>query len=1080
MLVSVHLPNRTKCTREGICLENVMKCLADALDVQWLCCAWNVLVVGGDFNIQLPPNGSLGPGVSGSEWGERQDVLWSFAQKYQLEWTSTQVPANSYTHLHYRHKTQHVIDYVLVSTSAGTRTVKDVDIKYEACFDSDHYPIYVNLSIDGKKPRPKKKHFHHRVFDLKVQNRFQVLLEDCIDDIHDDVHAEPVSKITLGDFGRCLTNAIDIASKIPFVRAEKQSIRQALHVQFDGVNNALDPASRRAALKILAHAKRQIIRTRNIEKFANNALTAPRDDKAKKCGTMPMSINGALSFVPAQWETEFRSAYKDLFVDCHNSADVQDDRLQRLRVEMQCEDRILVPQFLVSEVLSQGRRKSGTAPGSDRITWSALNCLPERAICILTKLIQHRVNGDGGHEMVLQEWCDVCISMIPKITSPTLVKHWRPIALTSCLQKLYLAVVTRLVAYFCTPCLPNQCGFSQGRQTAEVSELTRLALQKAVQWNVPLYALKLDVHRAFDAMKHDVILQSLVGDGCPLRLQHAIMVELSHTQISIKFQGHLWSGMEYSRGGRQGGSETPELWKRLLNSALLKAKAIWDDLHLGAHFGTRDTVDYFHIDFMAWADDIVLYANSLDDIHSMFSILSNELHRVHLQWKPGSAELLRSTAPWAARSFQWDFAGGKSLGIALVHRFILLGVAVDAAATDTAAVDFRIGQAWVHWHARKRVLCDNSIPLKLRWAKIRETIFRTVLHGAGGWRICSSVQQKLHTFELKLLKLTLCRTKHDDESDGEFHHRLHVKINELKQAFGWTELRVLAMSTHWTWWGHVARLPEYTPLKRLTGWRSLGWRNDATVGNKPRMSRSGPVTSFEDVLFRAVGADWRTSAQDRKTWQDIRSWAVQQHFANNALGIGTMGFLQHISSKTRDFTRGCIMKTPLRLLHVIDNLQVVQQTLGRWTCGLSCPYASFVHYLRWGFHVFQQVWKFSPPVGYAHCIVHKRRHLNSYADWLANRALDTNSVLSGFRRLLLYSGDCVVLSTDGACRGNPGLSSAAACLQLFREGELIGALAWCACPLGESTNVHAEFESACLGVRLVASWCFYSGICDSG
>ena len=61
-----------------------MKYNADALDAQWLCCAWNVLVVGGDFNIQLPPSGSLGPGVSGSEWGERQDVLWSFAQKYQL------------------------------------------------------------------------------------------------------------------------------------------------------------------------------------------------------------------------------------------------------------------------------------------------------------------------------------------------------------------------------------------------------------------------------------------------------------------------------------------------------------------------------------------------------------------------------------------------------------------------------------------------------------------------------------------------------------------------------------------------------------------------------------------------------------------------------------------------------------------------------------------------------------------------------------------------------------------------------------------------------------------------------------
>ena len=488
MLVSLHLPDRTKCTRDGICLKNIMKCFTDALDAQWLICSWNVLVMGGDFNTQLPPNGMLGPGVSGTEWGDRQDLLLNFASKYQLDWTSTHVPANSYTHLSYSHKTQRVIDYVLVSSASGTRTVRDVDIKHEACFDSDHYPIFVNLAIAGKRPCPKRKYHHGRVFDLKVQNRFQVLLEDCIDDIHDDVHAEPISKITLGEFGRCLSDAIDIASKIPSERVEKQSIFQALHVQFDDVHNASDPASRRAALKILAQAKMQIIRDRNIEKFANNALTAPRDDKTKKCGTMPMSINGELTYSPALWESEFRSAYKDLFVDCHNSAEVQDDRLQRLRVEMRSEDRILVPQFLVSEVLSQVRRKSGTSPGCDRITWSALNCLPERAICILTKLIQHRVNGDTGHEMVLQEWCDVCISLIPKISSPALVKHWRPIALTSCLQKLYLAVVTRLVSYFSTPCLPNQCGFSQGRQAAEVSELTRLALQKAAQWNVCLYA----------------------------------------------------------------------------------------------------------------------------------------------------------------------------------------------------------------------------------------------------------------------------------------------------------------------------------------------------------------------------------------------------------------------------------------------------------------------------------------------------------------------------------------------------------------------------------------------------------------
>lgn len=128
--------------------------------------------------------------------------------------------------------------------------------------------------------------------------------------------------------------------------------------------------------------------------------------------------------------------------------------------------------------------------------------------------------------------------------------------------------------------------------------------------------------------------------------------------------------------------------------------------------------------------------------------------------------------------------------------------------------------------------------------------------------------------------------------------------------------------------------------------------------------------------------------------------------------------------------------------------------------------------MRWGSHVLQHVWKSSPPNGYAHCMEHKRWHLYTYADWLANRALDVNKVLSGFRNISVYSGDCLVLSSDGACRGNPGLASAAACVQLFRDGELIGVLARCATPLGVTTNVHSEFEAACLGVRLVAAWCF--------
>ena len=147
-------------------------------------------------------------------------------------------------------------------------------------------------------------------------------------------------------------------------------------------------------------------------------------------------MDGNLSFCAADWEREFRALYVGLYDDPHNSIDVQNSRLEHLRSLMSCEDRIVVPEFLVYEILAQGRRKSKAAPGKDLISWGALACLPPRAVSRLVALIELRINGDSGHSHIMNEWCSIVVNLIPKINNPSLSKHWRPIALTSCLQKL--------------------------------------------------------------------------------------------------------------------------------------------------------------------------------------------------------------------------------------------------------------------------------------------------------------------------------------------------------------------------------------------------------------------------------------------------------------------------------------------------------------------------------------------------------------------------------------------------------------------------------------------------------------------
>ena len=149
---------------------------------------------------------------------------------------------------------------------------------------------------------------------------------------------------------------------------------------------------------------------------------------------------------------------------------------------------------------------------------------------------------------------------------------------------MYTRCIWRSLQSLCnysTPCHHMQYGFTAGKQTLDISEFCRMAVQKSVRWEVPLYIMKLDVHRAFDALRHGVIHDALINCQCTVRLQLALLRELAHCDITLKFQGVVWEGIPYSNGDKQGGSDTPEIWKRVLHVALRRARQRWDAPSLG-------------------------------------------------------------------------------------------------------------------------------------------------------------------------------------------------------------------------------------------------------------------------------------------------------------------------------------------------------------------------------------------------------------------------------------------------------------------------------------------------------------------
>ena len=162
------------------------------------------------------------------------------------------------------------------------------------------------------------------------------------------------------------------------------------------------------------------------------------------------------------------------------------------------------------------------------------------------------------------------------------------------------------------------------------------------------------------------------------------------------FSGNEWKHIPFEEGGRQGGTDTPHIWIRLLDLAVRRSRVRWKDENLGVEY-CSSLLEPFVLDCLIWADDMVMCASSFENIKRMFCNMTEEIMRIGLSWKPSSLHMIRASVPWASTSLSWE-VHGMAHKIHLVSSFQLLGVMIDSTGSDSAALNRRIAQAWVHFH----------------------------------------------------------------------------------------------------------------------------------------------------------------------------------------------------------------------------------------------------------------------------------------------------------------------------------------------------------------------------------------------
>ena len=344
--------------------------------------------------------------------------------------------------------------------------------------------------------------------------------------------------------------------------------------------------------------------------------------------------------------------------------------------------------------------------------------------------------------------------------------------------------------------------------------------------------------------------------------------------------------------------------------------------------------------------------------------------------------------------------------------------------------------------------------------------------------INETTRKKLRGFEFKILCQTLCRGVRADETPGDYFERNRAKINELQDLFQWVPLSKLATNSHLSWWGHVARIPEPSPLRFIMKWRSLAWEASNNVlkqAVKTVQSRRGHNWNIqgprgpEDCLGLYMGNDWETAAQDRDRWSALKAKVLEER-----LGVvpnSTM--LLPSSNRTQDWTRGCRMTFVLRLLIVVENPQIAHQATGTWQSTARTDLAPYISFLKWNVHALQRFWKFGCAMKNENLIQSRPRTQNKSSDDLAKWVEKTGEAVTQTFFVQLASNDMLVLSSAG-CRGDTGSSSCAAGLHVYRHDVGWIILGKWGIPMGHCTKIVAEFEGACLSIRLLMLCCIQS------
>ena len=245
-----------------------------------------------------------------------------------------------------------------------------------------------------------------------------------------------------------------------------------------------------------------------------------------------MMCDGVLTSNREKWCQSLTAFFADLYSnpDHEDLHDVLPDRM------FQHETSLISVEDIV-EVL--GRMKKRRTCADDNVVAEMLQFLPMDAVVKLATLINDTLE---QRVPIPSSWPTLQAILIPKRDSISVWSDLRPITICPTLCKVWDAVLLRKIQNYVLPNLSTwQFAFMPGRSIRSPTTITSLLGEKTRERGQKMFAMLLDIWKAFDKLLHTAIINALHSHDVPHEYIHAIASGYKNPKSTFKLDSNVIS-----------------------------------------------------------------------------------------------------------------------------------------------------------------------------------------------------------------------------------------------------------------------------------------------------------------------------------------------------------------------------------------------------------------------------------------------------------------------------------------------------------------------------------------------------------